>query len=620
MKPSTPFNLFKPSRRQFLQVATLGLYAASTLPSRLFAASKVASDPWDDADRNIANLTEPHFAARDFVVTSFGAKPCELTKIKALINHEDHAEIDTPTQSAPDCYAAFNEAIIACHNQGGGRVVIPAGNWYCAGPIVLLSNVHVHLQAGAQIYFSQHPADYAKYGDVDCGANGRLVKSRWQSNDCLNFCPMVYANGQKNIALTGEDWTSILNGQGGVPMNEAGECWWSWKHKWDGKSEHRASENAINPLNPTSITDVAPTLSPLQQQLIQDPRARWRTDFGYLPALSESDVPLQKRVFGLGHYLRPPMVQFIDCDQVLMSNYQTTNTPFWQHHPVNCKNVIARHIYTNSLGPNSDGFDPDACQNVLIEHCTFNTGDDCIAIKSGKNNDIQFGASKHMVIQHCTMQSGHGALTLGSEMSGGIEAIYARHLVFENKNWQTNPLFTAIRIKTNMNRGGYVKHCYISDISIPNGVCTDAKFYKPLDNSPAELRHVATGAGAIITIDCDYMPQEDNVRNRAPQVTDIHIQNVQVGNVATPNGMMSAYQAIVIQGPVVESFNGTLATTTILPVSDISISNCDFGTVAHLTQPIYLYNAKNIHLQQVKIGRTLFEGNFKHSIDGKNHV
>src|SRR5690606_468594 len=139
---------------------------------------------------------------------------------------------------------AITAAITACHAAGGGRVLIPAGIWYCAGPMVLRSNVHVHLAAGAQLYFSANPADYAKYGDFDCGANGKLVLSRWQGNDCLNYSPMVYAHGQDNIALTGAGWTSILNGQGGVPFEDGTGCWWDWKGR--GKNAGSATEVAVN--------------------------------------------------------------------------------------------------------------------------------------------------------------------------------------------------------------------------------------------------------------------------------------------------------------------------------------------------------------------------------------
>jgi polygalacturonase len=188
--------------------------------------------------------------------------------VKAWISHEEQDELGTPAADAPDCYAAIKAAIQACHDAGGGRVVIPAGDWFVAGPIVLLSNVNVHLNKGAHVYFSHNPADFAKYGDIDCGKHGKLTISRWQSNDCLNYSPMVYAYGQDNIALTGDDWTAILDGQGGVPFNDAGDCWWTWKGKQktinsigQGTTPNfkagKMSENTVNPLNAQSLATVA---------------------------------------------------------------------------------------------------------------------------------------------------------------------------------------------------------------------------------------------------------------------------------------------------------------------------------------------------------------------------
>ena len=194
------------------------------------ANAAIAEDPWGRAKEIAGHLSKPlKFREQDFVITAYGAAQCKLVPLKAWISHDDQAMLQTHAPGSKDCYPAIKAAIAACHKAGGGRVVIPAGNWYVAGPIVLLSNVHVHLKKGANVLFSNRPEDYAKYGDFDCGKQGKLVISRWQSNDCLNFASMVYAYGQDNIALTGEDWTSILNGQGGVPFNgNEGDCWWTW--------------------------------------------------------------------------------------------------------------------------------------------------------------------------------------------------------------------------------------------------------------------------------------------------------------------------------------------------------------------------------------------------------
>eukprot|EP01034_Spumella_vulgaris_P033050 gene33049-40790_t len=219
-----------------------------------------------------------------------------------------------PAPGSPDSHPAIRAAISAASQAGGGRVLIPAGDWYCKGPIVLLSNVNVHLAAGARVHFSANPADYARDGDFDCGPNGKLVLSRWQGNDCLNYSPMVYARNQTNIALTGEDWTSILNGQGNVPFEDAsagGSGWWGWAARKPAGATAR--QNVTNEANPASLSALAPQLTPAELTAIRGTHADWRSDEKYLPALSEARVPAERRVFGIGHYLRPCMVEFVEA-------------------------------------------------------------------------------------------------------------------------------------------------------------------------------------------------------------------------------------------------------------------------------------------------------------------
>ncbi len=606
------------ARRNFIK--TMSLVAGSSLPASRVLAASMIEDPWQKAQDIVDRLAKPlKFRAADYRITEFGAVTCELKKVKSWISFEEQDNLSTPVASAKDIYPAIAQAIKTCHEAGGGRVIIPAGNWYCAGPIVLLSNVNVHLQKGAHIYFSNNPEDYAKYGSFDCGPNGKLVISRWQSNDCLNFSPMVYAYGQDNIALTGDDWSSILDGQGGVPFDDNGDCWWTWKGKQKtinsvGQNTTpnyklgKRSENTANDLNATSLEKIAPQLDEKQRLRIQGDNDKWRADANYLPSLSEAGVPLGKRIFGMGHNLRPPMIQFISCTNVLMQGYQVNHTPFWQHHPVHCRNVVIRNVLAKSHGPNSDGFDPEACDHVLVESCTFDSGDDCIAIKAGKNLDTQYGPSQNIVIQNCTMQSGHGAVTLGSEMAGGIQNVYAQNLLFENINWATNPLNTAIRLKTNMNRGGYLKNFFVRNINIPNGVQTSPSFYTSLPGSPIQSKTVATAAGAVITFDCDYAPVSDNVRTRPPVVTNVHISNVKVGNVTTKNGKFSCFQAIVILGPVASDYNGDDKNPVIFPVTNVTISDCQFGTPVNAASPLYLYNVKGLELKNVLIGDKLHNG------------
>ncbi len=172
--------------------------AATASPADATATVTTRDAIWGEsgaATRIVASLqgvAQSMFPRRDFVVTDYGAQPCAI--VDAVNPYTDASKSPlsagadkTPATGAFDARAAFTAAIAACNAAGGGRVVVPAGNWYCAGPIVLLSNVNFHLSADCTIYFSPNPDDYAKDGPVDCGANGKLYYSRWQSNDCLNY-------------------------------------------------------------------------------------------------------------------------------------------------------------------------------------------------------------------------------------------------------------------------------------------------------------------------------------------------------------------------------------------------------------------------------------------------
>ncbi|VXC46964.1 glycoside hydrolase family 28 protein [Massilia sp. 9I] len=591
-------------RRSLLRAASASVAGLSVGGPALAAKAPAKTDPWARAQSIINQFKKPlSFPKRDFVITSYGAESCEAINVSGYVAHHEEGKVSTPAPGAKDSYAAIAAAIAACSAAGGGRVVIPAGNWLVKGPIVLKSNVNVHLAKGAHVYFSNDPDDFAKYGEYDCGPSGKLVISRWQSNDCLNYSPMVYAYGQTNIALTGEDWTSILDGQGGVPRAD-GETWWDWKGKAKGRDPKR-SQIAVNPLTPTSIKEIAPNLTAAQVALMEGKDDKWRTDEAFLPTLSEAGVPVAKRIFGRGHYLRPCMVEFIGCTNVLLQGYQLNQAPFWQHHPVNCSKLEIRGVHMDSMGPNSDGFDPEACNTVLVENCTFNSGDDCIAIKAGKNLDTQFGPTQNVVIQKCVMNSGHGGVTLGSEMSGGIQHVYAQDIEFRNEHWATDPLNTAIRLKTNMNRGGFLRHFYVRNVTMPNGVNLKPQVYNPLPGSPIPPKTVGSSAGAVVTFDCDYAPTADNVRTRPPIVEDVHISGVRVGNVATPDGPRSCYQALLLLGPVAFDYNGEKP-AEILPIRNVTITDCDFGTPVNAAQPWFIYNVRNVKLSNVKIAGKVY--------------
>jgi len=658
----------------------------STTPPATTPPPTTATDPiWGPNGEataiinKLANITPSMFASADVQVTSYGAQPLpaaalilstawpggpipwvtggsEQTAHPASDLQSPGSNIMVPcdyTDSAYDACAAFNAAIRAANQAGGGRVVVPAGNWYCGGPIVLLSNVNFHLTAGCTIYFSPNPADYAKNGPYPT-ANGNLYWTRWQANDCLNFGSPIYAYQQKNIAVTADDNTCVLNGQAMTPIQLSTQpptsCWWTFKgssNTYGCTSSTTTTQAYANPNN------VALTSLPSSQ--ITNPKANvsftnqdgttttlmtlltgtgWNQDQNYLPALSELGVPVLNRVFGSGHYLRPCMVEFIGCTNVLLQNYHTQNTPFWQHHPTACSNVVIDGVFADSVGPNNDGFDPDACNTVLVQNVQFNTGDDCIAIKSGKCLDTEYGPMQNIVVQNCTMQSGHGGLTIGSEMSAGVENVYARNLTMQNENWASNPLNIALRFKTNMNRGGFINNVWINGVTLPNGVNLAGKFgggalgsafpgSVPGTGTVGLAANPSTGQGGLITFDCDYSASGDAVRWNPATINNVNISNVNATDVSGsvtyamtsgfPAGTNSCFQAIVAQGPMAADYNGPLPVPTVTPITGVTITNCNLGTPvcvgpasSTVPGPVFVANTNGITLNNVVIAGTTY--------------
>lgn len=304
---------------------------------------------------------------------------------------------------------AFKNAIETCNKKGGGRVIVPAGK-FLTGAIYLKSNVNLHLLDSSVLLFSQDTKDYP------------IVHTRWEGMECMNYSPLIYAYEEKNIAVTG---TGTLDG------NADNEHWWPWK----GNAEDGWKKGM-------------PTQAKARDSL--HTLMRKKTD------------PLQ-RIFGDGHYLRPSMFQPYNCKNVLLSGLKLINSPMWFVSPTMCENVIIEKLHIESHGPNTDGCDPEACKNVLIKDCYFDTGDDCIAIKSGRDEDGRgFGRpAENHIIEGCQMKDGHGGIVIGSEIAGGARNIYAINCTMDSKN-----LDRVLRIKTSSSRGGTIENIFLKDIKV----------------------------------------------------------------------------------------------------------------------------------------------------------
>jgi len=310
---------------------------------------------------------------------------------------------------ATDCSDAFAKAVAACSAAGGGRIVVPPGK-FMTGPIHLRSRIDLHLSDEATIAFIPEPARYLP-----------PVLTHWEGLEFMGYSPLIYAYRQTDIAITGKGTL-----EGGADETH----WWHWK---GGRF---------------SIGKTEEDQKLARAALMQD---------------AEDHVPVHERVYADGAYLRPPFIQPFDCDRVLIEDITIRNAPFWLINPVLCRDVVVRGATCESLGPNSDGCDPESCHNVLIENCRFDTGDDCIAIKSGRNADGRRinTPCENIVIADCDMQAGHGGIVIGSEISGGVRNVFA-----ERCRMSSPDLERAIRIKTNSVRGGVLEHLRYRDITV----------------------------------------------------------------------------------------------------------------------------------------------------------
>jgi polygalacturonase len=296
---------------------------------------------------------------------------------------------------------AIQNAIDSVANIGGGIIVIPEGKWL-TGAIHLDNNINLHLAQNAELLFSQDVNDYLP-----------VVFSRHEDIECYKYSSFVYALGKTNIAITGK---GTLNGQG--------KPWWSWKEQ-KGDIEKLLNE------------------------------------------MSAKDVPVEERIFDgkNGRELRPAFFQPMKCTNVLVESVTFLYGAFWTITPTYCENVIVRNVHIVTEGPyghtpNGDGVNPSSCKNVLIENCEFDTGDDCIAIKAGRDKDgLRIGIpSQNIVIRNCRGFRGHGGIVIGSETSGGVRNVFAINCKFSGTD-------RIVRIKTTRGRGGIIENMWFQDLT-----------------------------------------------------------------------------------------------------------------------------------------------------------
>lgn len=429
-----------------------------------------AQKAWSDVYPQLeARIKAPTFRDKDYNILDFVPK----TKAKK-------SKKTTTAQTLSDYTEVFKSAIKKCNAEGGGRVVVPAGT-YQTGPIHLLSNVNLHLEEGATILFT---FDLAKYYP--------MVETRWEGMDCYNYSPMIYAYKQENIAISG---LGVIDG------GASRENWWGMvgNDRWGYKPGMESQK--------------------LGRRILME----W----------NESGVDVFERRLGQGYGMRVQLVNPVDCNNVLIEGVTMLRSPFWVMHPLRCQNVTVRNVKVQNDGPNGDGCDPESCKDVLIEGCYFDTGDDCIAIKSGRNRDgLKWNKpSENIIVRNCQMKNGHGGVVVGSEISGGY-----KNLFVENCKMDSPELERVIRIKTNTCRGGTVEDIYVRNVQV--GQCKEA----------------------VLKINLDYEPKELCKRAYPPTVRNVYLENV--------NCEKSKYGVYII------------GLENQCNVYDIEVKDCNFNGVA----------------------------------------
>ncbi|GLB49341.1 glycoside hydrolase family 28 protein [Neptunitalea lumnitzerae] len=368
---------------------------------------------------------------------------------------------------------AIAQAIDMANEAKGGIVIIPKGTWITK-KIHLKSNVNLHLKEGATLAFSSEPNDYLP-----------PVHTTWEGMECYNYSPLIYAYECKNVAITGKG-----------TLKAQMDTWKIW------------------------FARPAPHMNSLKR----------------LYTLASTGIPVEERqMVNDSAHLRPQFIQFNRCENVKLEGISIKDSPFWVIHPYMSKNVTIRNVNVFAHGHNNDGVDPEMSENVLIEDCIFDQGDDAIAIKSGRNQDAWRlnSPTKNVIFRNCIVKNGHQLVAIGSELSGGIENVFVDNCVVEEGAKLNHLLF----IKTNERRGGYVKNMYVQNVSSGHidkgilGIETDV-LYQWRDLVPTYEKRLTPISNIYLT---NVKAEDVKFVSRISAQSELPVTNVSLRNVEATN-------------------------------------------------------------------------------------
>ena len=307
----------------------------------------------------------------------------------------DFSIVDFGAKEGVKATEAFAKAMADCEAAGGGRVVVPKGKWL-TGAVHFRNNCNLHLAEGAALEFTDDPADYLP-----------VVHTSWEGVECLNYSPLIYAYGVTNVAITGKGTIAPRM-----------DFWRTW---FTRSPEHMKATECLYYWCSTN--------APVETRRI--------------PSLYRA-------------HMRPHLIQFNRCGNVLLDGFRVRESPFWMIHLYHSENCVVRNLDTYARGSNNDGIDVEMTRNVLVENCHFDQGDDGVVLKAGRNADgWRIGRStENVIVRDCELVNSHSLLGIGSELSGGIRNVWMTRCTVEDT-------FSMLRIKTGPRRGGFVENVFM---------------------------------------------------------------------------------------------------------------------------------------------------------------
>ena len=383
--------------------------------------------------------------------------------------------------------AAFEKAMTALADKGGGELVVPAGLWL-TGPIKLRSNINLHLERGALIQF---------FGD--CNLYPLAVIDMRGEKEVDSTSPISGQN-LENVAITGD---GIIDG--------AGDAWRAMKKGKLGADDWKALLKSGG-----VVSEKGDTWWPSREAMTGEKLAEQLKKSG---SLNVADYEPAHR------FLRPKMVRLIDCKKVLLEGVTFQNPPNWTLNPALCEDVSILNVsvHNSPNAQNSDALDLESCRRAVIRNSTFEAGDDGICIKSGKDAaGRRIGVpTEDVLIEGCTVYHAHGGFVIGSEMSGGVRNFQVNNCTFIGTD-------IGLRFKSTRGRGGVVENIFVSNVRMV-GIATDAINFNMYYGGKSPTDETGGGGGA------DIPP----VNEGTPQFRNIHIENV---------ACRGAQRAIVLEG------------------------------------------------------------------------